>query len=713
MAIDYGTSLDAGASDITYSGDEGPKSPKQIAGGEYNRVLELIEKVREGGPLSEEEKIELQQLIQTLTAKGINVEELIGEELTGDTRTASADPMLQDEYDKYVFELQEMHPEAVPMSIEQFKQQAVSSMANGGRIGFQGGGIFPGLDVLGSGQKKGILPRIGKLGSGVSSAEQELQDLNQRLGSAQTTLGHSGNGPSMPGGPAIKTLEDITPGIAPGLDSYTPPTHGSTIYDKFGGANIWAGDLPPLQPGGGGEGAAGIGDATLTLQPPEGEFQKTMPTYPEFGQQPEARPQIDVEKWPTGGSVQATPTSPGEYEAYEEPYGKEDMGHFQGPPLQLPEGFSGPEGNIPFMGRPALHEMPGYKGPQPLPGTGGPGGGIGTAEEEYAKIQEGKNRLTKDLKYGENMSFEEFKTEYDAGKTPMQHKYKGAAPLAAQSAGGLGGLFGATRGFPVKGGMDPNPGLASVQPSPTVNWSTIRPLQRALGMAEGGIARLGYKHGGIMGSNAGSMLVAPTRDGSRPGYAWEDEFDMGPDVTGEVDIGGGEDNHTESITNEDLAAIDRHRETVENIVSPGGSQKDYEDRYIEMVREHGGKPEDRAKWHKDVEEAVSKKEKEEERQREKEKKEIKRQDKRVAASQARILKTLRAKYGHHLKDLFPNTNWNTLTLEQLLEKRGDLPAATQKQIDRFKQYGTTTSSYTPGFGFLDLLGKISTGDTPF
>ena len=61
MAIDRTgiTSLDAGAGDITYSGNEGPRSPQQIAGGEYNRVLELLEKVREGGPLSEEEKIEL------------------------------------------------------------------------------------------------------------------------------------------------------------------------------------------------------------------------------------------------------------------------------------------------------------------------------------------------------------------------------------------------------------------------------------------------------------------------------------------------------------------------------------------------------------------------------------------------------------------------------------------------------------------------------
>ena len=65
------TSLDTGT-------DEGPKSPQQIAGGEYNRVLDLLEKIRESGPLSEEEKIELQSLIRTLTAKGIDVEQLTG-----------------------------------------------------------------------------------------------------------------------------------------------------------------------------------------------------------------------------------------------------------------------------------------------------------------------------------------------------------------------------------------------------------------------------------------------------------------------------------------------------------------------------------------------------------------------------------------------------------------------------------------------------------
>ena len=121
MAIDYTgiTSIDAGAPDIKYTGDEGPKSPQeemQIAGREYNRVLELLEKVRENMPLSEEEKMELQGLIKTLTAKGIPVEQLIGEEQgrEGIQMASAADPMLE--------------------------EQAVAGMATGGRVGLFGGG---------------------------------------------------------------------------------------------------------------------------------------------------------------------------------------------------------------------------------------------------------------------------------------------------------------------------------------------------------------------------------------------------------------------------------------------------------------------------------------------------------------------------------------------------------------------------------------------
>jgi hypothetical protein len=51
-------------------------------------------------------------------------------------------------------------------------------MANGGRAGYQQGGE--------------IMPRLNQLGSGLSSAEQTLQEINQRLQSAESTLGEGG-----------------------------------------------------------------------------------------------------------------------------------------------------------------------------------------------------------------------------------------------------------------------------------------------------------------------------------------------------------------------------------------------------------------------------------------------------------------------------------------------------------------------------------------
>ena len=60
------------------------------------------------------------------------------QELQGNTMMASADPMLQDEYDKYVFEIQEQG--GTPMSIEDFRAQAVAGQANGGIIGLRHGG---------------------------------------------------------------------------------------------------------------------------------------------------------------------------------------------------------------------------------------------------------------------------------------------------------------------------------------------------------------------------------------------------------------------------------------------------------------------------------------------------------------------------------------------------------------------------------------------
>ena len=62
----------------------------------------------------------------------------------------------------------------------------------GGRIGFQEGGI---------------MPRLNQLGSGVSSAEQMLQGINQRLQSAESTLGSGGGAMQQP-------IGGLVPGIA-------------------------------------------------------------------------------------------------------------------------------------------------------------------------------------------------------------------------------------------------------------------------------------------------------------------------------------------------------------------------------------------------------------------------------------------------------------------------------------------------------------------
>ena len=60
-------------------------------------------------------------------------------------------------------------------------------LAEGGRIGAQEGGI---------------MPRLNQLGSGVSSAEQMLQDINQRLESAESSLGGGG----------VEQLQAVQPG---------------------------------------------------------------------------------------------------------------------------------------------------------------------------------------------------------------------------------------------------------------------------------------------------------------------------------------------------------------------------------------------------------------------------------------------------------------------------------------------------------------------
>ena len=60
-----------------------------------------------------------------------------------------------------------------------------TGLAEGGRVAAQQGGIMS--------QQGGIMPRLSDLSGDVSSAEQMLQEINQRLESAESTLGEGGN----------------------------------------------------------------------------------------------------------------------------------------------------------------------------------------------------------------------------------------------------------------------------------------------------------------------------------------------------------------------------------------------------------------------------------------------------------------------------------------------------------------------------------------
>ena len=145
MAIDYTgiTSIDTGAPDIKYTGDEGPRSPEEnrevalaILGDEMGEVASQLwngmspsEKSEwrsiEGFIQSEDFKIILMQLQSNQQGR------------EGIQMASAADDMLQEEYDKYVFEMEEQGLQ--PMSLEEFRQQAVAGMATGGRAGYRDG----------------------------------------------------------------------------------------------------------------------------------------------------------------------------------------------------------------------------------------------------------------------------------------------------------------------------------------------------------------------------------------------------------------------------------------------------------------------------------------------------------------------------------------------------------------------------------------------
>ena len=93
---------------------------------------------------------------------------------------------------------------------KQLNKLRLAFRADGGRIGAQEGGI---------------MPRLNQLGSGVSSAEQMLQEINQRLESAESSLGGGGamqqpaslasdvfTSAGVTGGPQVSDLRTVTGG---------------------------------------------------------------------------------------------------------------------------------------------------------------------------------------------------------------------------------------------------------------------------------------------------------------------------------------------------------------------------------------------------------------------------------------------------------------------------------------------------------------------
>ena len=103
-------------------------------------------------------------------------------------------------------------------------------------------------------QEGGIMPRLNQLGSGVSSAEQMLQGINQRLQSAESSLGGGGVGQDVTGNnpmniayltqrPALGVLKRPLPSDSPStLSSVQTPN------PFFGNANMPSELGPALSP---------------------------------------------------------------------------------------------------------------------------------------------------------------------------------------------------------------------------------------------------------------------------------------------------------------------------------------------------------------------------------------------------------------------------------------------------------------------------------
>ena len=77
------------------------------------------------------------------------------------------DPLLVEEYKKYVFEMEEMGLQ--PMSFEEFRAQAIAGMASGGRAGYYAGGqSIPSEYTMEDARKTAMQDKLGGITEAVS-----------------------------------------------------------------------------------------------------------------------------------------------------------------------------------------------------------------------------------------------------------------------------------------------------------------------------------------------------------------------------------------------------------------------------------------------------------------------------------------------------------------------------------------------------------------
>ena len=124
--------------------------------------------------------------------------ETVEEGKEGIMMAANEDPLLVEEYNKYVFDLMEQRPNAKPMSFQDFKRMIKAGKKEGGRVGLQEGGVLAQIlprpsiadfqpflgrpAFLPLQQPQAVFPRLNQLEQGVNRAEEDLGNIRERLG---------------------------------------------------------------------------------------------------------------------------------------------------------------------------------------------------------------------------------------------------------------------------------------------------------------------------------------------------------------------------------------------------------------------------------------------------------------------------------------------------------------------------------------------------